>query len=120
MKHRVLVVCIDKDCRDCLQNMLYKGAFEVYFLNDKEDMLLELMERDYELLVYGLQPDDYNSLKILKILKKIRPKVPLIVISNESSSELGAKILQEGVVYFAVKPYNPEAIKSVIFNTMLN
>ena len=118
--HKVLVVCRDKDCQDSLSKMMSDEVFDIHFLLGKEDMLLEIMERDYDLIVYGLEADDYSDLKIIKILKKVRPKVPVIVISSESSSELGAKILQEGVVYFAVKPYNPEAVKSVIYNTLVN
>jgi DNA-binding NtrC family response regulator len=116
--HKVLVHCCDERCREDLSDILAAEIFTLSFVPNREDMLLGLLESDYDLVVYGMERVDPDDVKILKILKKMRPKVPVIVISSDPSSERGGKILQEGVVYYAVKPYNPEAIKSVIYSTL--
>jgi DNA-binding NtrC family response regulator len=82
------------------------------------DLLLEVLENDYNLIIFDLEISKLNGLKTVKILRKIRPKVSLVVISGDPSKELGGKILQEGVAYYAIKPINPEAISGTIFKAL--
>ena len=91
--HRVLVACSDKDCQDSMLQMLSTDLFDVHFLSDKEDMLLELLERDYELLVYGLQPDDYAALKIIKIIKLLSAFINETIKKSPSPNLLFRQIL---------------------------
>ncbi len=80
------------------------------------DLLMEVLERDYDVVFYDLEISNLNgdAFKMIKILRRIRPKLSLIVISNDSSKEVGGKILQEGITYYALKPINLHAMTEAL------
>jgi len=50
----------------------------------------------------------------VKIIKRIKPKIPLIVISDDIESVEGGKIYEEGVFHLAQKPIDKNIIKEII------
>ncbi|MFQ5824788.1 MAG: response regulator [bacterium] len=114
MEGKILIACVDDDCRDNLLKLLTDRGLTLRTIRKDVDLLLEVLERDYDVIIYDLEISRFNGLKMVKILRKIRPKVSLVVISNNPSKEMGGRILQEGVAYYAVKPINHEAIKEAV------
>lgn len=114
MQEKILIACQDDACRNQLLELLSKTSLSIHSVWEDTDLLLELLERDYRVIIYDLEFSTFNGLKMVKIIRKIRPKIALIVISKNSDKELGGKILQEGVVYYGVKPINPNAVKEAI------
>lgn len=87
---------------------------ELVILSNHIDLLLFLLEHDCLAAIYGLESPSEVGLKVVQILRRIRPKLPLIVISDEATREVGGKILQEGVNYYALKPISPEQFHQVM------
>ncbi|MFQ5771343.1 MAG: response regulator [bacterium] len=118
MQGKILIACCD-ECRNNLLKLLTCRNLTINSIWEDADLLLEVLERDYGVIIYDLEISKLDGLKMVKILRKIRPKVSLVIISNDPSKELGGKILQEGVAYYAVKPMNPEAIIETVFNSLI-
>ncbi|NIR50045.1 response regulator [candidate division KSB1 bacterium] len=118
MKGNILIACRDNECRIHLLRMLSKPTVTVDSVTEDEDVLLQMLEKDYDALIVDLDMLSFDGLKMVKILRRMRPKVPLVVISNDPSKELGGKILQEGVIYYAVKPVHLEAVKQAVLNCL--
>ncbi|MFQ5677136.1 MAG: response regulator [bacterium] len=117
---KILIACRDESCRKSLLNLFAGQDCSVTAVPDETDLLLEILERDYDVLIYDLENSALNGLKGVKIIKKIRPKLALVVISNNPSKELGGRILQEGVIYYDVKPIHAEAMKRAVSNRLTN
>lgn len=111
---KILIACRDDECRNQILNLLRSTDLTVHSVWEEADVLLEVLESDYDLIIYDLEISKLNGLKMVKILRKIRPKVSLVVISSDPCKELGGKILQEGVAHYEVKPINPEAINEAV------
>ena len=118
MKKKIIISCRDQKCLEGLREILAELNLEITAVESHADLLLEVLNRDYDTAIYGFDNAKGIGLKIVKILKKIRPKVPLIVISDDPSSALGGKVLQEGVAYYALKPLNPEAMRNAVRNAL--
>jgi DNA-binding response OmpR family regulator len=114
VKSKVLVACRDELCLERLKELLSFEQLTFITIDEDTDLLLEILDRDYALIIYGLEKSDPQGLKMIRILRKMRPKVPLIVISDDPCEELGGKVLHEGVIHYAVRPFNPAAIKNAI------
>ncbi len=56
--------------------------------------------------------------KLIEIIKKSRPKIPLIVITSGNSSDEFAKVLEHGIFYFIIKPVNGEELKEAVESVM--
>jgi DNA-binding NtrC family response regulator len=111
---KVLLACQDEGCLKNLYEMLDNRRLTIHSVPDDADLLLKLLDDHYDALIYDLDFSTLDSLKMVKILRKLRPKVSLVVISNDASKELGGRILQEGVVYFGIKPVYSETVINVL------
>lgn len=118
MDAKVLVASCDKGCQKILGDLFKNQKLTVETVSDEADLLLAILDNDYDALIYDLEFSQLNSLKMVKILRKIRPKISLVVLSNDPSKELGGKILQEGVTYLGIKPIYPEAISKAVLGAL--
>lgn len=120
MEGRILIACQDDVCRNKLLKVLAGRGLTIHSVWEDADLLLEVLDRDYHVIIYDLEVPNLNGIKMVRILRKIRPKVALVVISSDPSKQLGGKILHEGVAYYAVKPVNPEAISKAVSSALNN
>jgi DNA-binding response OmpR family regulator len=74
------------------------------------DALLSVVEKQVGLAVVDLALEEPCGKKVLEILRKMRPRLPLIVLSGDSSVETGREILQHGPFYYLIKPVNLEEL----------
>jgi hypothetical protein len=57
---------------------------------------------------------DDTSLKWVKIVRKTRPKIPLIIFSDEVNRKMGGKIYDTGSFYLCERPVQDEVFRSVL------
>lgn len=116
---KILIACGDEVCRSKLLNVISGKGLYLNSVWEDADLLLEVLDRDYDVIVYDLDISDFNGLKMVRIIRKIRRKVSLMVISKNPSNELGGKVLQEGIAFHAVKPIDLAEVEEALF-TLLN
>lgn len=118
MEGKILIACRDKQCGIKLLQLFANRNLTIDSVWEDDDLLLQVLQTDYDVLIYDLEISKADGLKMVRILRKIRPKVPLVVIANDLSRELGGKTLHENVAYCAVKPIYPAAIEKVVFSAL--
>lgn len=118
MNEDILIASQDKACSVPLLEGFSKQGYAAVNLTNDADLLLELLENDCRVVIYDLEICPYDGLKMVKILKKCRPKVSLVVLSRDASRELGGSVWQEGVAYYAVKPVNYAAIENTVLRLL--
>ena len=114
MTNRIAIFCQDQESETSLAQILSGREVELVMLNNHVDLILHLLEHDCQAAIYGLELPLDMGLKIVQILRKIRPKLPLIVVSDEIKDGIGGKILQEGVSYYTLRPVSPERLNEVM------
>lgn len=61
--------------------------------------------------------DDYlkpNSVEILESIRNVNNKMKIIFASSDSSLELGKKVSQLGIYYYAIKPIDESEIQELL------
>jgi len=61
--------------------------------------------------------DDYlkpNSVEILESIRNVNKKMKIIFASSDSSLELGKKVSQLGIYYYAIKPIDESEFKELL------
>ena len=81
---------------------------------DFPSILLELQENDYKVLLCDCSDNLQKCSNWIKVIKKIRPKVPLIVFTREIDKSTGAKLYQEGIFDLCEKPLCKNYLKEVL------
>jgi DNA-binding NtrC family response regulator len=77
-------------------------------------MILELQENDYKVIMCDCSENFQKCSNWIKVIKKIRPKIPLIVFTEEIDKSTGAKLYQEGIFDLCEKPLSKNYLKEVL------
>ncbi len=118
MEGNILLSCRDDICCEQILEQMSETGITPAIVNDELDLLLEVLEQDFQVVIYDFEVLNDIGLKTVKILRRIRPKISVVVLSSEPSKKLGGQLLQEGVVYYAVKPLNFAALNDVLFHKL--
>lgn len=110
----ILVATSDLDVKNNLRSIVEeKGCFTMV-LNRGSEVVLAVLEENIDLIILDLDLEGMSGLEVIPIIKKSRPKIPIIVISGDNSIETGSRVLQYGIFYYLHKPINVKEIKEVL------
>ena len=110
----ILFATNDRNLRSHLIPIMEEKGFLTTVLNQGRDVVLTVLDREIDLLILDLDLDGMSGLEIIPIIRKTRPRIPIIVISGDNSLETGGKILHYGIFYYLLKPINVDEISEVL------
>lgn len=85
---------------ECLE----KDGYIVEMVRESYDILRKIKNKDCDVLVIDLDINCKNTIDLIPQIRKSNPKLPVIVISGDSSIELARKIRMEGIYFYSIKP----------------
>lgn len=85
---------------ECLE----KDGYIVEMVCESYDILRKIKNKDCDVLVIDLDINSKNTINIIPQIRRSNPKLPVIVISGDSSIELARKIRMEGIYFYSIKP----------------
>ena len=116
-KKQVVVATIDRNIEDLFFDGLGDDTLEVTFLRKASDVLLTILEEDLDLLIVDLELSGISGIDLIPIIRKSRPRLPLIVISNDFTYQVRKMVAQEKVTYQIFKPVNTGELTEVLKTT---
>jgi DNA-binding NtrC family response regulator len=90
------------------------ATYSLSWVGESGDLLLKILDKDIDLAIIDENIAGMAGSKLIKIIKKSRPRIPLIIISSGNSKEELARVLEQGVFYFIIKPINGEELKEAV------
>ncbi len=90
------------------------ASYSLTWVGDSADLLLKILDKDIDLALIDENLAGMAGSKLVKIIKKSRPRIPLIIISSGNSKEELARVLEQGVFYFIIKPINGQELKEAV------
>lgn len=82
------------------------------------DYLLALEKDEFKILLFDCRKVDTNIIKWVTLVRRLRPRLPLIVVAQVCGKEAGAKLLEHGVFYLCQHPVDKHIITNVIQSAM--
>ena len=110
----ILVVTSEPSTRQEIVERLSAQGFRAVAVERGSDALLAVAENNICLVVLDLSVQEPSGARTFEVLRKMRPRLPVIVLSGDSSVETGRQILQLGVFYYLLKPLNLEELDQVV------
>ncbi len=89
-------------------------AYSLSWVGNSGDLLLNILDKDVDLAIIDENLSGIVGSKLVEIIKKSRPRIPLIIISSADSKEELAKVLEQGVFYFIMKPVEGEELRQAV------
>jgi response regulator of citrate/malate metabolism len=119
---RILLISEDSLLQSIVKNFgkNTQASTSVYYADPKPiKVLSNFLSTQPSVLIVD---DDYlqpNSVEILESIRNVNKNMKIIFASSDSSLELGKKISQLGIYYYAIKPIEESEIKELL-DSLLN
>ena len=97
-------------CSGCLNDT----GIDLVVTAEFDGFILALQENDYDVIICDCSNNFEKCLQWVKIIKKMRPKVALIVISQEIKKNTGGVLYQEGIFHLTEKPLDKEYLREIL------
>jgi len=69
---------------------------------------------DIDLAVVEFALPDTDGLSVMSLLRKLKPEIPVIIMTTSRSLELAMKVLTQGADGFLVKPIKPQELNQLV------
>lgn len=113
-QRKVLIVTPESSLRQSILNRVSANGYQTVVTERGYDALLTVVEQDIGLVILDIAIDESAGLKTVEILRKIRPRLPLVVLSGDRSLEAGRQVLQHGIFYYLLKPFDLDELDQIV------
>lgn len=108
--NKLVLASFDVQVIAVFEQVLQKSAFRLVIEKNKLQAIWDTFDDSVVCLVMDLDLRDAESLAFLKIVKKIRPRLPLVVLLTEETSIQSRSLAEIGIYYRTLKPLRLEEI----------
>ena len=115
---RVLIVDDEADVRktlaDILRAMRYGDALEIEEAPGGREGLDAVVRQRPDLVLVDLQMPRMDGLALLKQIREVEPRLPVIVISATQENRMSSEALHNGAVAYLPKPFDPRHVEMLV------
>jgi CheY-like chemotaxis protein len=111
---RVLVVDDDYNIVSHLGRFLSSQGFSVMLANNGEEALKIFKTRPVDLVLSDVKMPKMNGVKLLKSIKQINPRVPVVLISGYLDVHTVVEALKSGAENYLTKPFRLKELLKVV------
>lgn len=106
MPHSVLILDDDADFNSLLTDIFEQAGYVVTSLEDPVDAVDVFAENEYDLVVTDYKMPEMTGSEFMKEIKKLRPEVPVIMVSGFLENDTIRELIGDGVGGVFLKPLN--------------
>jgi two-component system nitrogen regulation response regulator GlnG len=110
----VWIVDDDESIRWVLQRALARSGYSVRAFGSARDCLKALAEDSPEALVSDIRMPGENGVDLLKAIKAVRPRLPVIIMTAYSDLDSAVSALQGGAFEYLPKPFDIDSAVDLI------
>ena len=115
---KILVIDDDKMIRKLYSLALTKAGYNVIEAESGDAGLLLVHSERPDLVITDYQMPGKNGLEVLAEIRKLRLKLPVIMLTAYGDVVLTIKSIQQGAFEYLEKPVNPETLKSTVIKAL--
>jgi CheY-like chemotaxis protein len=105
---------VRKALADILRAMRYPDPLEIEELADGQAALDSVVRQRPELILLDLHRPRMSGLTLLKHIRDVETRVPIIVVSATEDSKVAAETLRYGAVASLPKPFDPRHVETLV------
>ena len=111
---RILLVDDDKEVNEGVNKFLTTRGYVVMSAYDGQAGLKAFQGGFFDLVLSGLRLPEIDGMQLLKAIKSINPRVPIIIISGEGDVATVVDSLKHGAENFLTKPLQMDTLNKII------
>ncbi|MEO0129554.1 MAG: sigma-54 dependent transcriptional regulator, partial [candidate division WOR-3 bacterium] len=113
-KYKILIIDDEKIVRDALSEWLDNLGYQVKAVEDGLIALEQIEINDWDVALVDLKMPKIDGIETLRRIHKIRPDLPVIIITGHGTVDSAVVAMKEGAVDYVMKPFNPEEINIIL------
>ncbi len=111
MPERIIIIDDEIDMLMLLKMILEDNTkYVVETTNNPSEGLKLLIEKEFDLVITDLKMPGLDGMELYSEVNKIRPDVPVIIITAYGSQDVADEAIQKGVTDFITKPFKKQRI----------
>ncbi|MBN2413445.1 response regulator [candidate division KSB1 bacterium] len=114
MSANIIVAASDTNVINALNTILIDRNYSILVEHSNTSAILKVLDEKIELLIVDLDMNINTTVDFIRIVRKTRPRLPIIVLSENPKIETIQEILNMGVYYWTFKPVLPNEINKFI------
>ena len=118
MKRKILFAEDEPIQRKMLSSVLKKLDYDVTCVVNGKEAIDQLRSETFSAIVLDLFMPTMDGFEALKKIRDHSPRVPVIILTADSDTELAVKAIKEGATHFIVKPPNPDQLSVILENAI--
>ena len=119
MKRTILIAEDEEKMRRILEVNL-QGQYRILLARDGEEALRLFKENEVHLLLTDMKMPEKDGLSLLHDAKRLRPEIPVILITAYGTIESAVSAMKEGATDYLLKPIKMEEVELVIQRALLH
>ncbi len=120
-QHSILVVDDEVSIRNNLKDLLEDYGYTVVLAKSGEECLSLFQKNgdsEIDAVLLDIWLPKIDGIEVLKILKEIRPRIPVIMLSGHGSIETAVTATKYGAYHFVEKPFSDETLLLTLGNAL--
>ncbi len=89
-------------------------GYRVETTRSVSEIIRKVRGRGMQVVLLDDQMEEIRACDLVPLFKRLNPRVQIIVISSEGSIGLAKRLREAGIFYQAMKPVDPEEIRSAV------
>ncbi len=111
---RLLVVDDQVGVRRLISEVLMDEGYIVEQAATGREALERIKQKNYQLVLLDVKMPEMDGLETLREMRKIKPAVPVVLLTAYGESEIMKKAEQMGVQHFINKPFDLEELRFTV------
>ena len=101
----VLIAEPDPIYTEYLVRLLSQLGYRPIVVDEATDFILCAIRGNASVLMLELRLADMRGVDVMRIIREVRPELPLIVMSHDNSQKIEAEARSIGFFYYLLKPF---------------
>ncbi len=111
---RVVLAGSDPDQLVSIGQSLFSEPWQVTTAESRNELLGELRGGRVDVLVLGVDVFGKRAYDLIAEIRRQGSRIPVIVVSADSSLELAKKLREAGIFYYVIEPFDPFEVRLAV------
>jgi two-component system NtrC family response regulator len=117
---RTILIAEDEEKMGRVLEVNLQDRYRVLLAKDGEEALRLFKENEINLLLTDMRMPERDGLSLLHEVKRLRPEIPVILITAYGTIESAVNAMKEGAMDYLLKPIKMEEVELVIERALLH
>lgn len=117
---KILIVEDEKNLAHLLKDAINSHCYSVVLAHNGKEGIAKFLSVKPDVVITDIMMPELDGLDMTIELRKIRPDIPIIVLSAFSDKEKLLKAIDVGINKYFIKPFDPDEVLEYISNLAVN